>query len=31
MTYKSLSLDIQDKIAHVQFIRPDQLNTMNTD
>ena len=31
MTYKSLSLDIQDKIAHVQFIRPDQHNTMNTD
>jgi enoyl-CoA hydratase len=31
MTYSSLSLDIQDKIAHVQFTRPDQYNTMNTD
>jgi enoyl-CoA hydratase len=31
MTYSSLSLDIQDKIAHVQFARPDQYNTMNTD
>ncbi len=31
MTYNSLSLDIQDKIAHVQLVRPDQYNSMNTD
>lgn len=31
MTYKTLSVDIQDKIAHVQLSRPDKFNTMNLD
>jgi len=31
MTYKSLTLDISHKVAHIKLNRPEKLNTMNTD
>ncbi|NIB43699.1 crotonase/enoyl-CoA hydratase family protein [Pseudomaricurvus alkylphenolicus] len=31
MSYNSLKLDIQDKIAHIQLNRPNQYNSMNPD
>ncbi len=31
LTFKTMKVEIQNQVAHVQFNRPDELNTMNAD
>jgi len=31
LIYKTMKVEIQNQVAHVQFTRPDELNTMNID